>query len=363
MSVCQNCNQDLCCCKVGPRGPQGIQGPKGDKGDQGEQGLPGTPGLTGPQGPVGPKGDPGDKGDQGDKGDKGDKGDPGVPGSAGADGANGADGAPGPEGPQGDQGDSAYQIWLDQGNTGTEQDFLDSLQGPQGPAGVVPDTGWVDLEGFCHMTTKPQCRRIGNAIHFRGTAVIPLDDGGGSVLPFIDSFSYSDSHSDKKTPFQGVCGVDLNSAGSVTFNKSASVIPASVYSGVLDNTYRQSYEICVRTIQLAPGVGTALSSVLSVVITPDKRLIAVVIKDSEQTYSGYATAYPLRYITSQITIGEKVPDYLASNIHSDSAASPWNVQLPQDGSLTWPLTLDGGDESHLGGFQIILDGLVAFIAP
>src|SRR5690606_22044828 len=30
---------------------------------------------------------------------------------------------------------SAYQIWLNQGNTGTEQDFLDSLQGAPGPAG------------------------------------------------------------------------------------------------------------------------------------------------------------------------------------------------------------------------------------
>lgn len=33
-----------------------------------------------------------------------------------------------PTGPQGLQGDSAYQTWLDLGNTGTEQDFLDSLK-------------------------------------------------------------------------------------------------------------------------------------------------------------------------------------------------------------------------------------------
>ena len=30
--------------------------------------------------------------------------------------------------PTGPEGDSAYQVWLDQGNTGTEQDFLDSLK-------------------------------------------------------------------------------------------------------------------------------------------------------------------------------------------------------------------------------------------
>lgn len=33
-----------------------------------------------------------------------------------------------PTGPQGQQGDSAYQAWLDLGNTGTEQDFIDSLK-------------------------------------------------------------------------------------------------------------------------------------------------------------------------------------------------------------------------------------------
>lgn len=43
----------------------------------------------------------------------------GIPaGQPGADGTNGTDGV---------DGKSAYQIWLDQGNTGTEQDFLDSI--------------------------------------------------------------------------------------------------------------------------------------------------------------------------------------------------------------------------------------------
>jgi hypothetical protein len=47
-------------------------------------------------------------------------------------------GAPGPQGPagqNGSNGQSAYDIWLSQGNTGTQQDFLNSLQGVQGPAG------------------------------------------------------------------------------------------------------------------------------------------------------------------------------------------------------------------------------------
>ncbi|MDA7763025.1 collagen-like protein [Crocinitomicaceae bacterium] len=70
----------------GPAGTNGVDGVDGATGAQGPQGLPGNDGATGPQGP------------------------------AGADGLDGQDGL------------SAYEIWLSQGNTGTEQDFLDSLQ-------------------------------------------------------------------------------------------------------------------------------------------------------------------------------------------------------------------------------------------
>ncbi len=45
----------------------------------------------------------------------------------GSGGSNGRDGINGTNGINGAPGKSAYQIWLDQGNTGTEQDFLDSL--------------------------------------------------------------------------------------------------------------------------------------------------------------------------------------------------------------------------------------------
>ena len=38
-------------------------------------------------------------------------------------------------GGKGDPGDSAYEIWLSLGNTGTEQDFIDSLKGEQGEPG------------------------------------------------------------------------------------------------------------------------------------------------------------------------------------------------------------------------------------
>jgi len=51
------------------------------------------------------------RGPPGDKGDKGDQGNPG---------------------PRGEEGKDAYQVWLDLGNVGTPQDFIDSLTGPMG---------------------------------------------------------------------------------------------------------------------------------------------------------------------------------------------------------------------------------------
>lgn len=54
---------------------------------------------------------------------KGNKGDTGVPGPQGLRGIQGE------QGERGVDGKSAYEIWLEQGNTGTEQEFLDSLKG------------------------------------------------------------------------------------------------------------------------------------------------------------------------------------------------------------------------------------------
>lgn len=42
---------------------------------------------------------------------------------------------PGPKGDPGEEGMSAYEVWLGLGNTGTEQDFIDSLKGLDGEPG------------------------------------------------------------------------------------------------------------------------------------------------------------------------------------------------------------------------------------
>ena len=106
--------------QVKAQGAQGDQGDKGDKGDTGEQGPKGDQGETGPQGPQGEQGEEGPQGPQGEQGE---------------------------QGPAGEDGKSAYEIAVENGFEGTEEEWLESLhgsdgsQGQQGEAGPQGDQG------------------------------------------------------------------------------------------------------------------------------------------------------------------------------------------------------------------------------
>ena len=107
---------------------EAVKNAKGDKGERGPQGLQGPVGPQGPKGERGEVGPKGEKGDTGLQGEKGDKGDTGERGADGKDGINGTNGRDGIDGKNGQDGKSAYQIWLDLGNSGSEQDFINSLK-------------------------------------------------------------------------------------------------------------------------------------------------------------------------------------------------------------------------------------------
>lgn len=119
---------------------EAVKNAKGDKGERGPQGLPGP---VGPQGPKGERGEVGPKGEKGDTGLQGEKGNPGEIGPAGKDGKDGRDGINGKDGADGVDGKSAYQVWLDLGNSGSEQDFINSLKPKverHAPTGYALDT-------------------------------------------------------------------------------------------------------------------------------------------------------------------------------------------------------------------------------
>ncbi|MCM1220992.1 MAG: collagen-like protein [Lachnospiraceae bacterium] len=130
---------------TGERGLQGIQGEKGEKGDKGSTGAKGSKGDTGADGKSAydvwlELGNNGDKSDflnsfKGEKGDTGERGLQGIQGEKGDRGEVGADGK------------SAYQIWLEQGNSGTENDFFNSLKGAKGDKGDKGEKGDTGAKG------------------------------------------------------------------------------------------------------------------------------------------------------------------------------------------------------------------------
>lgn len=77
----------------------------------------------------------------------------GVNGTDGVDGADGMNGADGVDGVNGTDGDSAYQIWLELGNEGTEADFINSLNAAViGPS----EHGMFDSEAEGNLFVVPQ---------------------------------------------------------------------------------------------------------------------------------------------------------------------------------------------------------------
>jgi len=249
----------------------------------------------------------------------------------------------------------------------------------------VQDTGWVNLEGFTWYSGTaandgflPQCRRIGNVIHFRGMAVVPIAKSGtGAVTPIIAATTYDASV--LKAPAVGsgsgnLGAVVLNTAGSVTWNQGSRVIPTSVLAATenLDATYSLPYPAVMSRAITIGANGTRLTSAGSGGITSAGNLFFGTLKDQEIP-SGMGTllvgSSTLRYITSNIRATEYVPNFIntITDIQNLPAAgvSPLLAETgfpTTTGDAQWPLTLDAGNEAEVGGFQLKLDGLTAFVA-
>ena len=240
------------------------------------------------------------------------------------------------------------------------------------------DTGWVDLLGFDYYTgsmatQKPQCRRIGKVIHFRGNVFIPLDDptNAGSVVDLNISSAYYAIEG--CTPYTGSGGVTSNpSFGTLFFNNTSSVIPLSVVStATTDGTYTMGFVTGVRPIALTVTKGTSLTSSFVVGINNNKQLYISTLKDLENISTMppdmVTGGSPLRYITSNVKTGDYVPNFInsASYINSANNTGVNNIVTETDFSgsdLQWQFDCDAGNPDNLGGFSFRIDGLMSYIS-
>lgn len=241
----------------------------------------------------------------------------------------------------------------------------------------IQDSGWQNLQGFDYYPLsipKPQVRKIGKTLQFRGQVFIPLsNDGGATLIPLLAATSYYDEY--YVAPFTAAGGVTLNSNGAISFNSNTSVIPTSVLdtSTFLDSTYKKTEVIATRAIDLDNTYGTSLSAYGSVTLTPDKQLLFQVLKDLEITATnpaGYKGSSALRFITSDVRQGEYVPDYTSTNtyIHNGGrGASTVTINAAGSGYTdgTYSIHLDGGSGKGLvitvtitAGAVVSVDGIV-----
>jgi len=189
----------------------------------------------------------------------------------------------------------------------------------------VVETPWENLEGFGHYgvsLAKPKVKRIGNQLHFKGTAIIPLSSDAGATLISMTAYNTYDNQPYNQV-YTGTGGVNVNTEGSITFNKGASVLPAelNLCSKTIDDTYQKQY-ISSRQITVSGGAdGASLSAVFQINISSTGTLILQTLKDIEDGAVGTGSnvgGSPLRYITSNVRSGELVPDFSRpdSRLHS-----------------------------------------------
>jgi hypothetical protein len=232
----------------------------------------------------------------------------------------------------------------------------------------ITDTGWVDLSGFAYYSgvTKPQCRRIGNQVHFRGNVYIPLENPAspGSVIPLTSFTAYNGIQG--CTTWSGVGGCSINASGSITFNNGAAVVPNSITAGNFDGLYRSGWQPIARQINVKGSTGTALTSVVNIFITSTKQLQIQTLLDIEETTIGTSAIgnSPFRFITSNIRTGQYLPNYIAANSDIHNAPSNANFPLVSDTfASTWDFNCDAAEPDQIGGFEFSLDGMIAYLDP
>jgi hypothetical protein len=232
----------------------------------------------------------------------------------------------------------------------------------------ITDTGWVDLEGFAYYSgvAKPQCRRIGNQVHFRGNVYIPLENPAspGSVIPLTSGNAYNSIQG--CTTWSGTGGCSINTSGSITFNNGAAVVPSSITSGNFDGLYRSGWQPIARQVNIKGSTGTALTSVVNIFITSTKQLEIQTLLDIEETSIGSSVPgnSPFRFITSNIRTGEYLPNYIGSGSDIHNAPSNANFPLVSDTfNQTWDFDCDAAQPDQIGGFELSLDGMIAYLDP
>jgi hypothetical protein len=252
---------------------------------------------------------------------------------------------------------------------------------------AVVDTGWVDLNGFAYMSAnpgRPQCRRIGNEIHFRGYIIVPMgtaDDGYGGVIHAAPTFSsyinlekgntYNTVNSSNAADSCQLIGYNGNPWSSgpaigLRLNRGNSVIPTAVLpvGQSLDGSYTLgTRHIIARNVETSANDVTLHSLVGIAILNTGALQISSILYDENYTgTTGYEYSAIGRHLVSNIISGENVPNYTPTAPSIFNALAAGAYQGNTTGlSATWTFNQNAGRADQLGGFIIQLSGLSTFV--
>lgn len=183
------------------------------------------------------------------------------------------------------------------------------------------DTGWKDLSGFEHQggtVGKPQARRIGNVVHFRGDVFIPLMNAGSSGVEAMSNVDTYRTITRSATALGVTGGVTAITASGVTtayFNENDSIVPTTIMdTGTnFENLVTLGGGNLVATRQVAVDTGTVLmTAFMEVSISADKKLYFKTLNNLETNASDSAPllgSSAANFITTLAVASASVPNY------------------------------------------------------
>ena len=137
-----------------------------------------------------------------------------------------------------------------------------------------------------------------------------------------------------------------------------------------DNNYGISFVVGTRPIEIdaAPVTSSVLTGLFNISISASKILSVTLPKNAEQNaFSGTAAfnTSHLNYIVSHVIAGDNVPDFANANtnVNSNTGAGTIALNLEYSATNIYPFSCNANDETQVGGFRILLDGLTAYINP
>jgi len=252
------------------------------------------------------------------------------------------------------------------------------------------DSGWVNCAGFEHQASvtsvqRPQCRLVGNLLYFRGTAIVPLasDLAGTTYVPpssgtlpyFVEPYAYVFQASSGSVKGCTIATA-TNGGKSISFNLNASILPPSISALFSQtdaaNTGWKMYNRGVNTVGIR---GTTITTIGKVELDKNK-LIFYPYQYAETELTGDAGSKgTARIFTGMVGNTEVALDFtqidnlplLGTSIsatHSTGTSDPnwsgWAVKKRSATSYVYQYDVISAEAEYIGGFQIELDGLIAF---